>query len=69
MDTDDEFYEVAPLQRRVNKDYVSLSTNTIYHSTTDLGMELENLNSTGDQSQNGDRQTKVVTYSMWRDRV
>lgn len=52
MDDDDEFFDTSSLtssylntikRKSNNKDYISLSRNTIYHSAVDLDMELDTL--------------------------
>lgn len=78
MDDDDDFYDTISVNSRLskrsnNKDYFSLSTNTLYQSTIDV-MELENLtNQDSSASVNNVNQvatnSKAVTYSQWRDRV
>lgn len=82
MDDDDEFhdtlslnsqYSLAAKRRSNNKDYMSLSRNTVYHSAYDLdNMEMTNLDPSSrnlilkvSESEN----PKPVTYKEWRDRV
>lgn len=79
MDDDDHFYDTVSVnshswvsKRSNNKDYVSLSTNTLYHSTMDVGMELENLESNSTNVNHVNKvatDPKTVTYTQWRDRV
>lgn len=77
MDDDDDFYDTISAnshsfvsKRSNNKDYVSLSTNTLYQSTIDFGMELDNLDSTSVNHVNKvATNPKTVTYTQWRDRV
>ncbi|RZC37101.1 anoctamin-1-like [Asbolus verrucosus] len=77
MDDDDEFFDTISVNSSVsrrrfdNRDYLSLSRNTVYHSVVDLEtMELTPL----DQSEEGHSQNKVSrnrdvkTYKQWRDR-
>lgn len=77
MEEDDEFYDTisltshsqVPIQKRrsYNKDYISLSRNTIYHSAVDLeAMEMNDIIPKRKQF----KVSKVPkTYSQWRDRV
>lgn len=78
MDDDDEFYDTLSLnsqyslaakRRSHNKDYMSLSRNTIYHSAYDLDMELTNLNPSGNRYLKVSKNPKAVTYKEWRERV
>lgn len=79
MDEDDDFYDTASVnshsltsKRSNNKDYVSLSTNTLYHSAIDVGMELDNLDSASTNVNHVNKvatNPKTVTYTQWRDRV
>lgn len=78
MDDDDEFYDTLSLnsqyslaskRRSNNKDYMSLSRNTIYHSAVDLDMELNNSDSGRNHLSKVSKNPKAVTYKEWRDRV
>lgn len=78
MDDDDEFYDTLSLasqyssaakRRYSNKDYMSLSRNTIYHSAYDIDMEMINLDPSGNRHTKVSKNPKAVTYKEWRDRV
>lgn len=78
MDDDDEFFDTISVSSGVsrkrfdNKDYLSLSRNTVYHSTIELeNMELTALSDSEEaNSQNKvSRNRDVKTYKQWRDRV
>lgn len=78
MDDDDEFYDTLSLASQYssaakrkfsNKDYMSLSRNTIYHSAYDLDMDMINLDPTGNRHTKVSKYPKAVTYREWRDRV
>ncbi|XP_044253910.1 anoctamin-1-like isoform X1 [Tribolium madens] len=77
MDDDDDFFDTISVgsgvskRRFDNKDYLSLSRNTVYQSAVDLeNMELTRL----DHPEDGNSQNKVSrnrdvkTYKQWRDR-
>lgn len=76
MDDDDEFYDTTSLtssysvgikRKSNNKDYISLSRNTVYHSAIDLDMELDTLDARRSPLNKVDKYP--VTYSQWKDRV
>lgn len=79
MDDDDEFFDTlsinssASRRRFDNKDYLSLSRNTVYHSAIDLeNMELTEIESDEGHSNTHNkvsRNRNVKTYKQWRDRV
>lgn len=79
MDDDDDFFDTisfASNRKRFsnNKDYISLSRNTIYHSAYDIdGMELmpveNNSGGGGDQQNKVARNRQILTYTEWRNRV
>jgi hypothetical protein len=78
MDDDDEFFDTVSVSSGVsrrrfdNRDYLSLSRNTVYHSAIDLeNMELTRLDSAeeGNSHIKVSRNRDVKTYKQWRDRV
>lgn len=78
MDDDDEFYDTLSLnsqyslaakKRSNNKDYMSLSRNTVYHSAYDLDAEMTNLEPSRNRLRKVSKNPKAVTYREWRDRV
>lgn len=83
MDEDEDFFDTvsfASLSSRKrfsnNKDYISLSRNTIYHSAFDIdAMELMPVENSVGGGGGGDAQNKVarnreiLTYTEWRNRV
>lgn len=78
MEDEDEFFDTASLtsyasvgRKKINnKNYLSLSRNTIYHSAVDLDMEMEELSALPKKEQiKVSKNNMTVTYTQWKYRV